>query len=244
MAIFTKLNEEEDFVDEYIEEETESSVEETYEDDLDNLTEVEVRLEEANCFRALLKNSLFEEPLSPIAKRVESKIREFIKNELKDLMGLSIPKEVKNNTFVPTFSPEEEKVLKTLAAKILTREQATQPPAVNQVQVKTSIPEPIVKKTVSEPLVNKSTKAKKKKDTKRKLVSKEVTINGETAVVNIDVTGQTKPPTTVTGGYPALNFNQQADIMQQQALTAPPPGGLLGALIKTTNPQKIDTNEE
>jgi hypothetical protein len=118
-----------------------------------DLTDVEIRLEEANCYKALLRNPLFDVGAGPIARKVEHKVREYIRLELKLLLGLEQPKPqvvVKDQ-----FEPEELKVLKMLAAKVLNKSPVVEKRelVVNKAQLEPLPVAPKQTKPVSSPTV-------------------------------------------------------------------------------------------
>jgi hypothetical protein len=227
-------------------------------EDFGDLSEVEIRLEEANCLKALLNNSLFEEPLSPIAKRVERKIRAFIHAELKVLLGINtIKPEVK------LFSDDELSVLKALAGKALSK--FGPPKEVPSVQTTpnygpgltvtgTSEPTPTVKKTPSPEL---PVKVKRTRAPKVKIPAKPVTETAPAKEENVPIKEVTLPNGMVvttgvatqvrgtgSGAYPTLSPEQQANFYEQQALTSRPSDGILGLAAAAVDRLNALTPEE
>jgi len=92
-------------------------------DEAEELSDVELRLEEANCYKALLRNSLFNNA-SPIAQKVENKVRDYIRKQLRVLLGLE--SEVAAKAAQSVFSDEEVVRLRALAQKILDKERQSQ----------------------------------------------------------------------------------------------------------------------
>ena len=86
------------------------------------LSEVEVRLEKANCYRVLLQDSMFSD-YTPATSEVEAEIRTFIQKRLRVLMG------IEQDTSGPsgTFSKEEVSALKHLASRVISKNPAPQP---------------------------------------------------------------------------------------------------------------------
>lgn len=109
-------------------------------DELDEqLEDVELRLEVATLYRALLKDRLFTEQ-TEASRAVEARVRSFVKGELKTLLGLQAPKKEQPQL----FSPEEIEALKAIAGKVLSK--PSQPAPAVAVR-----PEPTVKTVVSAP---------------------------------------------------------------------------------------------
>ena len=196
----------------------------------ETMSEVEVRLEEANYLKAILRNSLFADSDSVIAQRVEKRIRDFIKQELKILLGMDVRKEtveVRNS-----FTEDEEKVLKALASKVLNKgkENSSSEPTVNittvssqpspklvVTQTKVAVPE--LKRTANNAT---KTEVKTKKTKKREqYIEKELEIQGEVKMVQIDVTQQTTPV-----GYRRKSQEEMNAIIQGQAMQTAPMGML------------------
>lgn len=139
-------------LDEVLDDLEESSADEL---DLSDMSDVELRLEEANCFKALLNNSLFADTNNPIANKVEQKVRKYIKEELKVLLGLSqtLPITIKEKeVYRSPFSSDEEKVLKGLAAKVLAKESKPEIPAVAKAEIKALPETPAIKPTTVAPI--------------------------------------------------------------------------------------------
>jgi hypothetical protein len=223
--------------------------------ELENMTEVEVRLEEANYFKALLQNPLFSDTDSPIAERVEKRVRGFIQSELRILLGLEtrklIPIQAQSN-----FTQEEEKVLKALAGKVLSKEKVEQKsePTVNTAtlqpvqQVKpVTVTQAVVKKPVAvrgRPPVAKTKKEEAKKETKVEApLNKPKTVKIKRIVntpegpkeVEIDVPQSQTQPSAVTKRHQTLTQAEVNNIMQQSAIQEAP-GGILGQALNLINP--------
>lgn len=80
------------------------------------LSEVEVKLEKANCYKVLLQDSMFEDYTSATAE-VEAEIRSFIHKRLRILMGIEQEGPVASGT----FSKEEVNALKHLASRVISK---------------------------------------------------------------------------------------------------------------------------
>ncbi|MDE2425747.1 MAG: hypothetical protein KGO96_07555 [Elusimicrobia bacterium] len=108
---------------------------------------VEQRLEQANCYKLLLNDSLFAGELSPIAAQVQEEIRQFITDRLETLLGIKAEKTQS------VFSDEEITALKTVANTLLSKPKLLGsttpklPPTLNK-QVPVKKPELRLKKTV------------------------------------------------------------------------------------------------
>jgi len=85
----------------------------------DDLTEIEKRLEVASYYNCLLKDSVFGADPSHAARVVTYRIKKFVKGELSELVGLTLPKSVAS--VQPLFSDAEIAALKALAAKVIGR---------------------------------------------------------------------------------------------------------------------------
>lgn len=238
MATFRDINPQQDDYDEYVDE-TLQDIEQDPEE-LEDMSDVEIRLEEACCFKALLNNSLFEEPMTPIAARVEKKIRDYIRAELRVLMGLSETLPVPHSNTPPPrqepqFTSDEEKVLKSLAAKVLSREQQSkQEPTVNQVAVAPAPEAPVVKKSpTTRPAAKRVPATPKVKKPAKTSVKQTMTMpDGSVHEVSINNTGvQTKPPAGIQR-LPALSPEQAASYLEQEALTSVPQSGMLGIAVQ------------
>lgn len=210
----------------------------------EEMSEVEVRLEEANCYKALLNGQLFAQR-TPISKRVEGKIRDYIKQQLRILVGLDVPKVTPgySNTYKSPFTPEEENRLKTLAQKMIERENANnngpvlnKPAEMPKPQATQQAVNPVyMEETKSEPkITNKVVKRVKATQTKESIKPKKddkikVEINGQ--VVETSVRSQTLPPNAA----PKMTRQQIADIQAQQAekqvFHSQPKGGIMSVAI-------------
>ena len=79
------------------------------------LQDVDLRLEIADYYRAILKHPFFDTSVAA-AKLVDSEIRGFIRERLEVLLGLRSPRESTEPVF--QFTEEEAKALKIIAAKV------------------------------------------------------------------------------------------------------------------------------
>jgi hypothetical protein len=222
-------------------------------EELSDMSDVEIRLEEANCFKALLNNSLFEEPMSPIAEKVEKRIRDFIRKELKVLLGLSTPPTPVKQVVSSQFSVEEEKILKGLAAKVLSREvqSGRQEPVV--------APAPLKPAVVQEPSVNKASMSKPKeaepkvartkgrpakKEAKNAPHMREISVdlpNGTSKKVMVNLQGQSRIPGL---GHPPMTPDQISAHMEMEALTSEPKNGMIGLAIAAAKAGINSTTKE
>lgn len=235
---FTPVQEEQDSADSVIDELDEADQEA---EEMADLSDVELRLEEANCFKALLNNPLFGEPCSPIAKKVENRVRSFIRTELKSLLGLEAP-EVKTSYKSP-FSQSEETALKMLAARVLAKEeQASAPtpvpqvavvkpqetaPVVNKVADPTKAPSTV--KTEAKPVPD-QTKAKPKgRPPKKDYIEVERVVNGKAVKLKIDKLEQTKPPEGTKRHAPMTPEQQMAYISTN--MVQAPSVGIIGQAV-------------
>lgn len=205
-----------------------------------DMTDVEVRLEEANYFKALLQNSLFEEPLSPIAKRVEKRVRSFIQQELKVLLGMEAVSQIAKTVEIvkSPFTSDEEKVLKALANKAMERFAAKTEPSVVPAVVPSSSQNTATTQVNNKQLTVKRALAPEKPKQQRgrkKIVEKEVTVNGEVVKVKMDVTGQTRPSPGTPGYYPPMTPEQMSMRAEQEALQNVPQDGMLGLAYQLAN---------
>lgn len=213
------------------------------------LSDVEVRLEEANCFKALLRNPLFDPDAGPIARKVEERIRSYIKQELKILLGLDSPKAKAPEPILSVFNSEELKALKLLAAKILSKpviqdkpkefnitpakvEPLPTIPQVNVSKVKVPVQAPPA------PVKPKGRPPKAKEDGKivrppgQKTMKKRVTIAGKEMEVEVGVdTGQVKPPAGTPGYMPTLTGDESVAVQARMEATRPKPSGLLSLAV-------------
>ena len=227
---FTPVQEEQDSADSVIDELNEANQEA---EEVADLSDVELRLEEANCFKALLINPLFGEPCSPIAKKVENRVRSFIRTELKALLGLEAP-EVKA-TYKSPFSQAEETALKMLASKVLEKERPASAPTVTPVpQVATVKPQeamPVVNKAadptkvpvVAKPVAQPQAKPKPKGRPKKDYIEVERIVNGNAVKQRIEKLEQTKPPEG-TKRHPPMTPEQQMAYISTNMVQAPSVG--------------------
>lgn len=210
------------------------------EQSLESMSEVEIRLEEANALKALLKNPLFEES-SDITDRVEKRVRNFIKTELKILLGLEVaktaPVQVKS-----AFSEEEEKVLKALAGRVLSKGQqveAKPEPTVNRATVeKPAVIKPAVAPAVQPSAPQKPVKTEAKKPgrppKRNKIVEREVNINGTIQKVKLDLTGQVKPE-----GHKTMSNDEINAAYSTSGLTDVAQSGILNLAMQAINPNLL-----
>jgi hypothetical protein len=259
-------------VDEVIDELDESEVEDTDDDDLDlsDMSDVELRLEEANCFKALLENPLFEDTSNFVASRVERKVRKFIKQELSVLLGIHTSP-VRETTKIiqkeSSFSPDEEKVLKSLAAKVLTKEQAKpevptvvpvpeikpppETPTVRRAQLQEK---PIISKPEAKPQRKPAIEPKVQRRTSKPRVKKENKSqpqdNGPAETINLEINGKVhkvKKPKNDYVAKPKDNPNfipmptpdQIANIVQQQVSLSKPTSGITGSILNALNSGRL-----
>ncbi len=109
------------------------------------LAEVDVRIRKANFYRLILDNPLFDNG-DAVAAEVEKEFRTFATGRLRVLMGMET--EVKPQAREKTFGPDEEKVLRMLAAKILKKPalmQAELPKQTKPLPSKPALAEPTLK---------------------------------------------------------------------------------------------------
>jgi hypothetical protein len=201
------------------------------------MSEVELRLEEANWYRALLSNSLFNNS-GPIADKVEAEVRDFVRSRLRVLLGIDPEKKAVNEV----FSQPEIVALKGLAARITGQRGPAQPsapqkaemrpvPQVNQAQAPVSTPvlnQP-VKPVKSQPAPVKPKVEPKKASKKiKKTISlpdgsvKEVEIEPFTAQVG-------QKPRTIEQIQEIANMAAAKAVMDTDSYQV---GGVLGELIK------------
>jgi hypothetical protein len=98
---------------------------------VDPMQSVDQMIEQINCYRLLLNDSLFSGTLSPVAQVVENEIREFIVERIQILLGKRAPR------VEAQFSEAEVKALKQIA-KTMEKFQGKQ----------SSAPSPVLNKTV------------------------------------------------------------------------------------------------
>lgn len=119
---------------------TESS--EDDEDDL-QLEDVDRRIEVANLYRALLKGGGLFDQSSSASKIVEKRIGNFVKTELRILLGMDKPPQP-TAVAPPLFSPDEVDILKSIAAKLTVR--VNNPAEAKPVNAQPA-PTPVLRKT-------------------------------------------------------------------------------------------------
>lgn len=183
---------------------------------LKSLSEVEKRLEKANCYKALLQNPLFDSG-SEIAEEVESEIRDFIQKRLRILMGIEQDLEAGSGI----FTKEEVSALKHLAGRITQKAPLPQPqralsepkapPRVN----KTKVPSDAVQKppsVVSSVEQQNSVPSKVKPIRKKKDEVEVVLPNGQTVKT-------TKSSQTGMKPRSIQELQEIADVAQAKAMT-------------------------
>jgi hypothetical protein len=79
------------------------------------LQDVDLRLEIADYYRAILKHQFFDTSSAPAAKHVDKEIRGFVRERLEVLLGLRDPRVPE---VVAQFDEDEVKALKIIAAKV------------------------------------------------------------------------------------------------------------------------------
>jgi hypothetical protein len=237
---------ESDYSDQELEQIIDDTLERVEEDDEDiaKMSDVEIRFEEASYLRALLQNPLFDNADSPIAKRVEKKVRGLIQQELKTLMGFfekSGPAKHQEPVQVKSvFSPDEEKVLKALASKILNKEKATDTPVVNTTSAPAPV-SPVVNAASVRPKKYKKVEKEQKKANKKevKVVEKELMIDGKMKKFKIKDERQTQPPPEIRG-YPTMSAEATAAHYSGLALTTMPSEGIMGVALGVAHPQLLN----
>ncbi len=228
----------------------ESDYEESSEEEEEDLSDVEIRLEEANCFKALLRESLFKNP-SKIALRVENKIRSYIKDQLRETLGLyGKPRQVEPVKVELPFTVEEIARLKALAQRMLEKEKAVAPQTTPTVQ-----PQETPKQEMTVRAAQLEEKPRKKRKHKEKpapalaanneiVHETEVQLpNGQTKFVKLtkaDVAGQVKP-----ANYRPKSLQQIADEQANIAmLTTPESSDILGILSKMSKTSQLGHGED
>jgi hypothetical protein len=217
-----------------------------FEEDLIDMPEVDIRLEEANCYKALLRNSLFDEP-GPVAKRVEKKVREFIRQELRAVFGMDMPKPELSES---QFTPDELARLKALAQRIIEKERGSIEPAVQPAKLEQATPRTLSvnKVQVTEKLVKKHRKVKEEVKKNKGDITIQLP-NGKEVITHAH--GQTRPAAG-TSGYipPAASVQQIADqqsMAAQESAMNSPNSGLLGLAVHAAQNnliKSIDQSEE
>ena len=91
-------------------------------DEDDQLSEVEFRLEKAQCYKVLINHQLLSGD-TEAAKEVEVEVQDFVRERLGELMGMSKPGQVPAPVIpvIPVFSDDEVAALKAVASKVLGR---------------------------------------------------------------------------------------------------------------------------
>ncbi len=217
MASFRELTPDEqiEYGESYVEDSINQDLEQIEELNQENevteqaLSEAEVVLEKAIVYKALLRNTLFDETANEIALEVEKEVRDFIRSRLKELLGIAIPKQqMKLN-----FTEEEERLLKLWAGVLRNRPHLVnrptdtpQEPNVKPASTKVTQLEPVLNKT-STPLLSKpkpakaqpakplGRPAKPKAEAKKKVVGTRTIEVGNSVmeVTGLDLTSQTRP---------------------------------------------------
>lgn len=219
---------------------------------LEGMDDVDLRIAELTCYKALLENTFFEEG-SPVARLVENKVRDFIKNEIRELLGMTQAKEAVVQYKSP-FSPEQEEALKEISARLIEKKNAMNGvPTVSPVQaVKPTIeaprvnparmspaPKPNVVKKPRTPKVAVQAPQPQRQPRKKKeeLLKREMTMpDGSVHMVTINPRAQTKPPDNIPGRIPAMSAQHIADAAgmqaQHQVLSQSPQSGILGLAVR------------
>lgn len=232
LPVFTRKIEQVDAVDSVIDEIDET--EEELENLASELSDVELRLEEANCYKALLHNPLFTNP-STVARNVEKRVREFIKSELKSLLGLEKNPIINAPTYKSPFSQEEEQVLKQLANKVLTKENKPNSPVAAPQVTPVAAPTMPMVNAISDPTsppaapqAQPKPKPKGRPPKKQtEYIEVERNINGKTVKLKIDKMEQTQPAPG-TKRYPKLSPEEEASYIATNMIIEPPKSGATG----------------
>lgn len=98
----------------------------------EQMSEAELRLQKASYYRILLDDHLFDDHTNPICAEIEKEMRGFVRTRLGVLLNLTAEKDPGTELFstpevsalkvlAATFNAQEITVLKTLAAKIVSR---------------------------------------------------------------------------------------------------------------------------
>jgi hypothetical protein len=90
-------------------------------EDYEQMSDVEYRLEKAQCYKLLINHNLLNSDAPP-AVEVEREVQDFIRQKMAELMGISAPQQLSE------FEPDEVAALKALAAKVLHRAPPAQMP--------------------------------------------------------------------------------------------------------------------
>ena len=192
----------------------------------EQMSDVEIRLEEACAYKALLKNPLFSNG-GDIAQKVEKTVREFIKQQLRILIGLDTPKISYASS---SFSKEQEQALKELADRLIHKHKAASgPPEVVPANISLGS-SPV---TINAAEIVEKPKKRKKTEKNEQFVEKELTFpNGTVKKVRVNVKGgQVKPEAPST---PQMSLQQIADLTAMQAqeqVSRLPDSGFLGLAI-------------
>lgn len=198
-----------------------------------NMSAVELRLEEANCYKVLLNNGLFSGDVNPVAQRVEKKIKTFIREQLGILLGLEIEKAPSNAN---GLAQEDVDVLKKWAL-ILKKKPAligepqtsvvpeTKPviqsmpkppvstgPAVRQIAAP-SLPSPQVKVGPRQPQVQ----PRRGPGRPRKIIEHEVMTPEGPRKIKMDVTRPVVPVGNIPGRIPMPSSSAEAEMQMERA---------------------------
>lgn len=219
-------------------------VEATPEQDLDNqMSEVEKRLEMAQYYRLVLNDTIFNDPPNvEVADRVESEIREFVRERMALLVGVgeekkpqvaSVFTDAEIQALRTIAQPEVVGALKALAAKVLKKPAILEakpiaPPTPEKPKV---IKEPSLKKIVRPGTPKTETPAKATvsqpapkpvRGKKQEKVYKTV-VDEAGNEVKMDITPQAQPvgvkPFPTPAGKAAIEMNA-AQVARQQAMVA------------------------
>ena len=107
----------------------------------DQLSEVEFRLEKAQCYKMLINHQLLSGD-TEAAKEVEVEVQDFVRERLGDLMGMSKPAQGPAPVSEPIFSDDEVAALKAVASKVLGRP-AIVAPAPQSTPQRAPVPAPV-----------------------------------------------------------------------------------------------------
>jgi len=139
-------------------------VQDETEDFMEQMSEVEARLEMAQYYRLLLNDSLFGEVANPeVAERVEAEIRGFVKSRMQVLVGVGEPvakaqpkifTDAEVQALRTLAQPDVSGALKALAAKVLKKPAILEAKPLPVEKPKAPVPvlkEPILRKVSSKP---------------------------------------------------------------------------------------------
>jgi hypothetical protein len=205
-----------------------------------DLSDVELRFEEASCYKALLRNPLFDTDAGPIARKVEQRVQNYIKQELRVLLGIDLAKPVQKDI----FNDEEVKVLKMLISKVMNKPlqpQEKKELVVNRAHVDPPPQGPKPAQASADPsVVKRGRPAKPILPVQAAPVpveppqpEKEIVIGGK--IVKVKMPKNTRQVRPAVGGpqpLPTLTADEAAMHMQRNVATTAPRSGLLGAAVE------------